>query len=148
MFHNDVSLGAEEVTIYGPQWFSDQVLEGSYTVSLQPSMVGPTITAAIGQTGRIPQAAESVRFYGNGAYVVTFGGQQIPVVALGTTSTYTIFGGDISSFANQTGELRFTGVGLLDAIQFSNLPTPEPSGFGLSALGALVLGWRVLRRRQ
>jgi hypothetical protein len=146
MGHNDISLGGADVEIYGPQWFSSQILEGNYTVSLQPSTAGPPTTAAIGQTGRIPQAAESVRFYGTGGYTVTFGGQPIPVFTLGSTSTYTIFGGDISAFANQAGELLFQGGGLLDAIQFSNLPIPEPGVFGLSALGALLLGWRGLRR--
>jgi hypothetical protein len=79
---------------------------------------------------------------------VTFAGQPIPLVALGSTSIYTIFGGDISIFANQAGELLFQGGGLLDAIQFSNLPIPEPSVFGLSTLGALLLGWRSLMRRR
>jgi hypothetical protein len=152
MLHNNISLGAAEVAIDGPQWFADQVLEGNYTVSLQPSTAGPPTSAAIGQTGQIPQTAESIRFYGDGIgdYAVTFSGQPIPLVMLGSTSTYTIFGGDIAAFANQTGELRFQGAGLLDAIQFSNLPlpTPEPSVFGLSALGALLLGWRVLGRRR
>ena len=148
MGHNDISLGGADVEIYGPQWFSSQILEGNYTVSLQPSTAGPPRTAAIGQTGRIPQTAESVRVYGTGGYTVTFAGQSIPLVALGSTSAYTIFGGDISTFANQAGELLFQGGGLLDAIQFSNLPVPEPSVFGLSALGALLLGWRGLGRRR
>jgi hypothetical protein len=87
-------------------------------------------------------------FYGTGAYTVTFAGQPIPLVALGSTSTYTIFGGDISTFANQTGELLLQGGGLLDAIQFSSQRTPEPSIFGLFTLGALLVGWCALRRRQ
>lgn len=150
MLHNDMSLGAAEVAIYGPQWFPSQILEGSYTVSLQPSTAGPPTTAAIGQTGQIPQGTESISFYGsgNGDYVVTFDGQLIPLVMLGSTSTYTIFGGDISAFANQTGELLFQGGGLLDAIQFSDQAIPEPGVVGLSALGALLLGWRMLGRRR
>jgi hypothetical protein len=36
----------------------------------------------------------------------------------------------------------------LDSIQFSNLPVPEPGILGLSALGALLLGWRILGRRR
>lgn len=61
MLHNNVSLGAGRVAIDGPQWFADQILEGSYSVSLQPSTAGPPTTAAIGQTGQIPQDAESLR---------------------------------------------------------------------------------------
>ena len=149
MFHNNLSLGGPAVSIFGPQWISSQILEGNYTISLQPSTAGPPLTAAIGQTGSIPLTAKSVRFYGqaNGGYAVTFGGQPIPLITIGSTSSYSIFGGDISAFANQTGELRFQGVGLLDAVQFSTVAIPEPGVFGLSALGALLLGWRVLRRR-
>jgi len=148
MIHNNMSLGAAAVAIDGPFWFSSQILEGSYTVSLQPSTAGPPTTTAIGQTGQLPQDAQSLSFYSRGGYTVTFAGQPIPLVSLGSTSAYTIFGGDISVFANQSGELLFQGGGLLDAIQFSNQPIPEPGVFGLCALGALLLGWRVMRRRR
>jgi hypothetical protein len=147
MLHNNMSLGAAEVAIYGPQWFSSDILQGNYTVSLQPSTAGPATSASIGQTGLIPQTAESLSFYGNGGFVVTFNGYQIPLTTLGSGANYTVLGGDISAFAGQTGELLFQGGGLLDNIQFSNLPVPEPSTFGLSALGAWLLGWRLLRRR-
>jgi hypothetical protein len=70
------------------------------------------------------------------------------LITLGITPAYNIYGGDISAYANQVGELLFQEGGLLDAVQFSSLPIPEPSTFGLSALGALLLGWRVLGRRR
>jgi hypothetical protein len=145
MLHNNVTLGAAEVAIFGPQWFANQILEGNYTVSLQPASA---TTTAIGQTGRVPQTAQSLMFYGRGGYTVTFGGQPITVLTLGSTSAYTVFGADISAFSNQTGQLLFQGGGLLDAVRFSDQPVPEPGIFGLSALGALLLGWRTLRRRR
>jgi hypothetical protein len=148
MLHNNVSLGAAEVAIYGPQWFASQILEGNYTVALQPSTAGPSTSASIGQTGLIPQTAESFSFYGNGGFVVTFNGHEIPLTTLGSGANYTVLAGDISAFAGQTAELLFQGGGLLDNIQFSNLPVPEPSVLGLSALGALLLGWCVIRRRR
>jgi hypothetical protein len=148
MLHNSVSLGAARLAINGPQWFSDQILEGRYSVSLQPSTAGPPRTAAIGQAGQLPQTTKSVTFYGNGFFAVSFTGQPISLVALGSTSTYDIYGGDISAFAGQTGELLFQGGGYLDNIQFSDLRVPEPGVVGLSALGASLLGWRVLRRRR
>jgi hypothetical protein len=128
------------VAILGPQWASDQILEGTYTVSLQPAMAGPPISVAIGQTGQVPATAESIRFYGqgNGAYLVTFAGSQIPLVMLGNGPNYTVFGGDISPFATQTGELLFQGAGLLDAIAFSDQPIPEPNTFGLLVLGGML----------
>jgi hypothetical protein len=91
---------------------------------------------------------------------VTFGGQTIPTVQIGIqpigSTRYLILGGDISSFAGQTGELRFTApvtllsfnIPYLDNIQFSIEPIPEPGTLGLFALGALLLGWRPWRRKK
>jgi hypothetical protein len=45
------------------------------------------------------------------------------------------------------GALEYQGGGIYAGTQ-NILPTPEPGIFGLSALGALLLGWRVLRRRR
>ena len=79
---------------------------------------------------------------------MTFAGQPIPVVTLGSTARYITFGGDISPFAGQTGELLFQGNGGLDNIFLSNLPIPEPGLLNLFGLGALVLGWHYLGRRR
>ena len=43
--------------------------------------------------------------------------------------------------------LEYQGGGIYAGTQ-NILPTPEPGIFGLSALGALLLGWRVLGRRR
>ena len=49
----------------------------------------------------------------------------------------------MSLFAGDTVELRFTtapgGAGLLDSIEFSAAPIPEPSVLGLLAVGTAVL---------
>jgi hypothetical protein len=62
-----------------------------------------------------------------------------------------IVGGDISAFAGQSGELLFTALpqtaSVLDYIQFSNVPVPEPSICGVFGVGALLLALRVLKRR-
>ena len=61
----------------------------------------------------------------------------------GSASTYYVYGGDVSAYAGQAGELRFFGGGYLDNIQFSNLQIPEPSVLGLYALRrtAARLAW-------
>src|SRR6266498_1540343 len=45
IFHNNESLGAAAISILGPQWFPQRILEGNYTVQLQPSSAGPPTTA-------------------------------------------------------------------------------------------------------
>jgi hypothetical protein len=62
---------------------------------------------------------------------------------------YTVWGADISSYAGQTGQLLFTTIadipfasgGLLDNIQFSSIPIPEPGVVGLLGLGGLSFLW-------
>ena len=47
--------------------------------------------------------------------------------------------GNISMFAGQTGELRLgSDGGVVDNIQFSLEPIPEPSAFALFVLGSLL----------
>ena len=147
ILHNNETLTAAAIAIQGPSWPSQSILQGSYTVLLEPaSSPLPPTAAAVGQTGQIPAGTRSIFFYGTGGYTVTFAGQQIPISAVGSGPNYTIFGGDISAFAGQTGELRLQGGGLLDNILFSNQSVPEPTVFALLALGAIMLG--LSRRRE
>jgi len=148
--HNSMTLGvAPEVGIFGPAWFPSQILQGSYSVFLAQSIAGQ-LTAAIAQNGTVPSSARSLTFFTspNQVFVVTFSGQVIPLVQIGSGPNYVIEAGDISQFAGQTGELRFTaGSGILDNIQFSSSPIPEPTTGGLFVLGGLLLvGFRELRK--
>jgi len=142
--HNTLSLGGAEVAILGPAWSSSDILQGSYSVLLAQSTAGAPTTAAIAQTGMIPPTATTLTFFTSPveSFAVTFSGHVIPLVQLGTGPNYKILGGDISAFAGQTGELRFTaGGGILDNIQFSSIAIPEPSVAALAVLAAMVL-WR------
>jgi hypothetical protein len=153
VFYNTVSLGAAAISFHD-QASSFQPVQGNYSAMLQPSFVLQA-SAALGQTGEIPSTTMSLLFYGTPSMQVTFAGQPISLVTLGGTSEYFIRGGNISQFAGQTGELRFSQaagplgsvMAWLDNIQFSNEPIPEPSTLGFFALGALLLGWRLWRMR-
>jgi hypothetical protein len=145
MGHNSLPLGGAAVEIFGPDWPSTQILEGFYTVGLFHSIAGPPVNASIFQTGQIPMGTRSLQFYGNGAYALSFAGHEVPLVAIGTGFNYTIFGGDVSTFAGETGELLFTGDGLLDNIVFSPTAVPEPGVLAFFALGTVLLTWRFLR---
>jgi hypothetical protein len=127
-------------------------LQGLYSVLLEGSTASTPTTAALGQTGQIPESARSLTFLLslNSSLQVTFDAQNIPLVQLGSAPNYDIMGGDISSFAGQTGQLLFaappsTGYGLFDDIQFSSASIPEPETLALFSCGALLLGlcrWR------
>jgi hypothetical protein len=140
--YNIISLGDAAVSIQGPG-SGEPILQGQYTVLLQANYPSATIIPAIAQTGTIPSSAQSFMFYTDFYFwQVFFANQQIPLSVLGSTSTYKIYGGDISTFAGQTGQLLIQGNGLLDNIQFSSSPIPEPTAFALATLGGLLLGFR------
>jgi len=151
--YNTVSLGAAAVSLHD-HGSSLQPVEGNYSVMLQPSIPSLQTSAAVGQIGQVPSTAKSLVFYGTPSMQVTFAGQPISLVTLGATSEYFIRGGDVSQFAGQTGELRFTEpvaplgsvMAGLDNIQFSPEPIPEPSVVGLFVLGTLLIGWRWRRK--
>lgn len=149
--YNNISLGDAAISLQSsPSW---PPIQGNYSVLLQQSFPSLSVVPSIGQIGTVPGDAQSVRYLGKPFYnmstAVSFGGQPLPVAILGgSADTFLIFGADISAFAGQTGELRFSGGGYFDGIQFSNQPIPEPSTFGLFALGALLLGWRLHKIRK
>jgi hypothetical protein len=142
------------------------VIEENFTAVLQAGVVGAITNVAnttLSQTAVVPSSAQSLQFktYLAGsplsALEVRLGGQQLSLTALGSGVNYTSYGAAIPAWAGQTAELDFTVLAenphvsnnyvFLDDIQFSDQGVPEPSVLSLSALGALLLGWRVLRRR-
>ena len=160
IIYDTLSLGAAAISVHDSA-SSKPPIQGSYSVILQPQF-NPNNepgrdSAAIAQSGQIPDGSLSVQFYsGSESMQATFNGQNIPLTQLGATGSYLILGGDISSFAGQTGELRFTmpsvafsyNIPYLDNIMFSTQPVPEPSTLGLLALGALFLGWQLRREAR
>jgi hypothetical protein len=111
----------------------------------------------------VPANAASIRFlaaYGGppgGILDVTLGGQNIAFSAIGTGSGATImmYGGNIpSDLAGQSEQLTFlappeTGNNgwIIDDIQFSTNPIPEPGTCALILCGALLFGFSRWRRK-
>lgn len=148
VIYNSVPIGTAQITLQGPG-SPYPILQGSYMVFPWPSTSGAFIPS-IFQTGTVPASAQSIRFYTSyrGPSLtgfVTFAGGTIPIELIENTPNYAIYGGNISSFANQTGELRFRGGGFLDNIFFSSQPIPEPGAVSLLAVGVSFL-W--LHRRK
>jgi len=116
-------------------------------------------SAAIGQTGQIPSWAMSMILWGamgTATTNVTFNGVFLPLSltsvvydSSGTNYAYAIYSADVSTFAGQTGELRFTAyanqVLLFDNIQFSTSPVPEPSVISLFGICTVFLCWVIMR---
>ena len=130
-------------------------LQGNYSAYLfgGNSPVGPTSTT-ISQTGLVPNGAQaiSVDAYAWNGFTLSLNGQTI-IDTVGAGVLSGVYSGNISAFAGQTVQLSITvpsspymdvnPTGLLiDDIEISTIP--EPSVLGLAALGAWLLGWRVL----
>ena len=153
IYYNAVPLSAAWVTLQGPGNGLYPPIQGQYFVSLWGEyrpLGGPGASAAIGQTGQIPLSAQSLVLWGDiGGVQITFNNQLLGFQVTGSTANYSIYAADISAYAGQTGELRFTapvniGGALIDNIQFA---VPEPSTPSLASLGLLALGWHS-RRKQ
>ena len=147
VFSNNAYLTGGCVTLVGTNW-GFAPMQGQYFVALFGNHYWIyTNTAGIGQTGQIPLTAQSLIFWGNvGLGDVSFNGQTLSLAVIGSTNSYNIYGANISAFAGQTGQLLFTtGIGandMIDNIQFSSTPVPEPGALGLFALGGVLLGLR------
>lgn len=165
ILYNDIALGDPAVSIidknYGYPPGSSPPLDGNnYGVILYGGAPpGAPEGVSISQTALVPVTANSILFEANneggslgGVLTLSLGGQNIPFYPLSTGSDYTLYGGDVSGFAGKDEQLIFTALEggnnywELDDIQFSSQAIPEPGVFGLTALGAALLGWRVLRR--
>ncbi len=120
-------------------------IDGNFSVLLG----GGLIT----QEGMIPALTQSLMFkvatgFLGGPVSVSIDGRSLPYVTISNGSNYILCGADISSFAGQTATLAFTGGTMLDDIQFSSQPIPEPSAAVLLALSALIFAARRLRGRR
>jgi hypothetical protein len=148
ILYNTINLDEPAVSIQGTNSTSITPIQGNFSVFLQGgSAFAFGDNSAIGQTGQIPVTALSLVFWGYASSTnVSFAGQTLSLVTLGSTSNYNIYGADVSAFAGQIGQLLFTASRLnndiIDNIQFSSTPVPEPSTLALSGLGGLFLAWR------
>ena len=151
-----------------PAW-PGPVIQGNYSAVLASgdgytvNGGGPT-AATLSQTGLVPVGTESLQFEANeyldspASLVVTLGGQTLTLAVLGTGTNYTRYGADVSQWAGQTANLAFTVLAenphrgdeylVLDAIQFSSEPVPEPSVMGLFSISIFCMCGRTKWRNQ
>jgi hypothetical protein len=145
--YNELALDAPAVDLQGTNSPFAPAIRGQYSILLQggSQFVPSTNYSAIWQTGQIPVTSQSLIYWG-GALQVTFNGQPLTPVAIRNAANYTVWGMDISAYAGQTGELRFTKPwlptngsdgALLDNILFSSMQVPEPSAIALCSVSLL-----------
>ena len=153
VLHNNMFLDSAGLAVIGPEgalFWNYFPIEGNYTIVLQggsksvyPGLGFGFVEAGIAQTGLVPATARSLRFKAwSAAFTVYLGGQVVPVVPLSDGSNYTVYAGDVTTFAGQMAELRFTTPSghsvALDSIQFSLEPAPLPPP-QFSLIGAQML---------
>lgn len=146
------SAGIAVIDANAPLGLSSARILGTFTLGLEggiPIPFGGPGSASIAQMGFVPSDTRSLRFFAQGtpdSFGVSLGGENLPLVPLSSGANYTIYGADLTGFAGQMAELRFTAfprsVVWLDGITFAPTPVPEPTevllvAFGLAAV-ALV----------
>ena len=101
------------------------------------------------------QHTQSLQFRATGGnFQVSLSGQTLSLTPLLDTSSYTLYGADVTSFAGTVNELNFTvfsrGSLFLDSISFSTSPIPEPNIYSLLGCGVLLFGAAraTFKRRQ
>jgi hypothetical protein len=165
VWQNNYTLGLANVDIFGPNYpaagftfgFAPGIIDGNYSVLLQAGgdpNNGTLEAASIMQPGFVPPTAQSLEFKAwttySGEFSVSFDGNNLSPVVLGSGANYTLYGVDMSSYAGQIGLLEFSALDTplgaswlgLDDIMFSPNAIPEPSMVALSAMGGLLFGAR------
>jgi len=167
VYQNTLTLGLGSVDLLGPGYAAAGtqgpgnagVMDGRYTLFLQAGSPLGRGAATIDQVGTIPLGDVTIEWkqwdWSPAATLmsVTFGGNALTPVVMGSGANYTLYGADVTGYSGQTADLQFSAqwdngtpswVGL-DDISFS--PTavvPEPNIAVLGMMGGVVFA---LRRR-
>jgi len=160
--HNTSTAGSVAALIFGPSYNGCCIIEGNLTAGLQPGILGSqSVDASLAQVGQVPSSSLSLQFKvvpgSEDNLVVRLAGENLGLVRLQTTTNYSLYGANISKFAGQSVELRFTAlltpqIGFnpvfFDSIRFSSNPVPEPDAWALFGLGSALLCCAARRRRK
>ena len=140
-------------------------IEGSFSAYVYSGLVYTTPPApgpaSLLQVGLVPSGSRSLHFKSGWELPrVSLGGSLLPVFMLSEGPNYTLYGADITPYAGQELELRFTAPvdptrvfeygrthSFIDSIEFSTTPVPEPTSWALAAVAG-VFGWFVWRQSR
>jgi hypothetical protein len=160
VFYNSESLGAE-ISLISPNT-PGFVPFGKYMVYLSAALLPDGSSTSIAQTSQFPDSANALQFVASGTQFpspnpfleVTVNGMKIPLTQTSQAGLGLYnYQADISAFAGQTAELRFSalvinggarGVNLGD-IQFL---VPEPAPASLLLIGSVIAWWKRAGRSE
>ena len=164
---NAFNTGEAVVDIFGPNYPAANLatifpgtIDGRFSVLLQqggnPDQSGELVNASIAQTGLVPTGSRSLQFkawtFPFTQFSVTFDGNSLIPVVLGSSAGYLLYGVDISSYAGEVGTLEFSALQSpgaswlgLDDITFSTQVVPEPTPMILTGIAGLLFAIRHCR---
>jgi hypothetical protein len=162
VWYDAQSLGGAAISVVDNKSSLRPPIQGNYDVLLSGGGGFNDTSTTISQTGLVPSDTMSLQVtmqWSHIAPVITLGGLTVNMVPLQTFANYTLYGGDISSFAGLVETLSFTeppppsgmtppSFLYLDDIVFSPQVVPEPSIFALFALGAIFISGLSHRRQR
>jgi hypothetical protein len=162
--YNRTQPGSGYATVVSPAYVNAYPVVESYSFGMLPKydLLGTFVAFSLSQSGDLPSDAQSIHFLSYGAPLeLQVNGTDLSLDYTPVPSQWNpgipVFdaAGDISSFAGQNVELKFTtlrtpnyqGLNGLDEIYFSNIPVPEPAPWVVFSLGGLALVWFRHRRK-
>jgi len=158
VWYDATSLGGNIISIWDANTQGTYAISGKFSAALFASL---NVSSSISQTGTVPVGTESLTVdiaANSDAFSVSLGGDTLSLTALfegGTVNNpYTLYGADISSFAGLTSQqLTITCLAggdpngmIVDNIQFSSSPVPEPGVMALAAFAAASVGVGLRRK--
>ena len=131
ILHNNATLGDSALAIIGPSGWSSSVINGLYSAML---IGGANGSAWIEQTGLVPLGTRSIIMMVKesqqdpSGFGISLNGTNIPMFLIQTSSTFSVWVGDVTPFEGYSSTLRITanaggslGVNpvIVDDIEFS-----------------------------
>ena len=163
--YDGISIGAQQISIvdnYSPYGLT--AIQGNYSADLfAATFPGNSYSVTLSQTALVPLGTQSVELDVNqepsSSFLVTLGGAQVNMVPVQAFANFTLWGGNVSSFAGQNETLNITELPPanqqfspslleLDNITFSPNAVPEPDTLALALTGGAVLAARRRHRRK
>jgi hypothetical protein len=157
--YDQISLGGTVLSLVDSlhQTGTPSSLIGRYSAVLYSGPSSQDDPAYLSQTGLVPAGTESLRFAAQSFgynFTVSLNGASLSLIPLSSTSSYTIYTADASSFAGSVATLRIDLPATpppnvppsfleIDNITFSTIPVPEPSYISLVVAGfGIIFGHR------